>query len=463
MKSKEYTRRTFIMGTAGLLAGCATARRPRYPSANETLNVACIGVGGMGAGDVGRVDATGANIVALCDVDWKRAKGSFEAFPEARRYKDYREMLDKEKDIDAVTVSTPDHTHAPAALMAMALGKHVRVQKPMSWSVSEARAMTKAARKYNVATAMGNQGHAAPGVRRICEMLWSDAIGPVREAHVWTNHGGLPMSVNAPLPAAPVPENLDWNLWLGIAPERPYNPGYAPGTWRPWWDFGGGALGDMACHIMDPANWALQLGAPTSVECVMERGANRQTAPERSIIKYQFPARPFKEDLPSVKWHGKTLPPLTLYWYDGTFPDGTPNLPPRPAGIPENEVLGDHNDDGFNGSYFVGDDGVATTGCYGSNSRLLPAERMKDFVMPDEVIPRVDGTSHYEWVRACKGGPAAGSNFDYAGPFTEIVNLGNVALRVGAGKEIEWDGKRMKSPNRPEANQLLDREPRIGW
>jgi hypothetical protein len=417
----------------------------------------------MGAGDVRRVYDTGENVVALCDVDWDRAKDTFKALPEARRYKDYREMFDKEKAIDAVTITTPDHTHAPAALMAMALGKHVRVQKPLSWSLSEARAMTKAARKYKVATAMGNQGHAAAGVRQICEILWSDAIGPVREAHAWTNRCGYSEASTGPLPAAPVPEALDWNLWLGTAPERPYNPGYAPSSWRAWWDFGCGALGDMACHIMDPANWALQLGAPASVECIMEHGCSRQNAPMASIIKYEFPARPFKEDLPSVNWYGKTLPPVTLYWYDGKLADGTPNLPPRPEGLPKGERLGDVNEDGENGSYFVGADGIATTGCYGGKSRLLPAESMSDFIMPDEVIPRVEGSSHQEWIDACKGGVPAGSNFDYAGPFTEIVSLGNVALRVGAGKVIEWNGKRMRSPNCPEANQFLDREPRTGW
>ncbi len=451
------------MSGAGLLAGCATARRPRYASPNEKLNIACIGVGGMGAGDVRRVADTGENIVALCDVDWDRAKGPFEAFPKAKRYKDYREMLDKERDIDAVTVSTPDHTHAPAALMAMALGKHVRVQKPMSWSVSEARAMTKAARKYKVATAMGNQGHSADGVRQMCEILWSDAIGPVRKAYIWTNRSGYSKGTTGPLPAAPVPEALDWNLWLGIAPERPYNPGYAPASWRGWWDFGSGALGDMACHIMDPANWALQLGAPTSVECIMERDCNRQNAPMASIVKYEFPARPFYEDLPSVKWYGMTLPPLTVYWYDGMLADGTQNLPPRPEGIAADEQLGDVNEDGENGSYFVGDDGIATTGCYGGRSRLLPAERMSDFPMPDEVIPRVNSTSHQEWINACKGGTPACSHFDYAGPFTEIVNLGNIAVRVGAGKVVEWNAKRMKSPNCPEANQFLSRQPRTGW
>jgi hypothetical protein len=344
--------------------------------------------------------------------------------------------------------------------MAMAYGKHVRVQKPMSWSVSEARAMAKAARKYKVATAMGNQGHAGDGVRQMCEILWSDAIGPVREAAIWTDRPDWPQGIREPLPAAPVPDSLDWNLWLGIAPERPYHPGYAPSSWRGWWDFGCGALGDMGCHIMDPANWALQLGAPTSVECIMEQGCNSQTGPTASIIKYEFPARPFKEDLPSVKWHGKMLPPLTMYWYDGKFADGTQNLPPRPEGVPEGAQLGE----GDNGSYFVGDDGIATTGCYGGGTRLLPVERMSDFSMPDEVIPRVpDGNSYQEWINACKGGTPAGSNFDYAGPFTEIVNLGNLAVRVGVGKVVEWDAKRMQSPNCPEANQFLSREPRTGW
>jgi hypothetical protein len=216
----------------------------------------------------------------------------------------------------------------------------------------------------------------------------------------------------------------------------------------------------MGCHIMDPAYWALQLGAPSTIECVMEQGNTDQSPPKCAIVKYTFPARPFREPYPSVKWYGSVLPPVTVYWYDGTLPDGSPNLPPRPEGIPDDELLGE----GENGSYFVGESGLATTGCYGNGSRLLPSQLMEDYAAPDEVIPRVpDGNPYLEWVTACKGEGAMGSSFDYAGPFTETVLLGNVAVRVGEGKTIAWDAEAMRSPNCPEANLYLDREYRTDW
>jgi len=454
MTEHGFTRRTFLMGSALAIAGLQTAARAagRRVSPNEKLNMGGIGAGGQGGGDIRDMGAE--NVVALCDVDWNRAAESFKTFPNARRYRDFRVMLEKEK-LDAVTVGTPDHTHTVAALAAMQLGIHVRVQKPLTWSIAEARALTKAAHKYNVVTAMGNQGHAGSGVREMCEILWSNAIGPVREAHIWTDRPIWDQSPKqANLPSVAVPENMDWDLWLGPAPYRHYNPGYAPFSWRGWWEFGCGALGDMACHIMDPANWALQLGTPTSVECVTMEGGSEETPPVKSIIKYEFPARPFREKV-DVVWKGKTLPPVTVYWYDGGF------KPPLPAGVPEGTKLGD----GSNGSYFVGDDGAATTGCYGDGTRLLPDERMKDFKQPDEVIPRVpDDDSHLEFANACKGGPAPGSNFDYSGPFTEVVHLGSLAVRAGVGQKIQWDSKAMRSPNMPEVNHFVARQnTRRGW
>jgi len=454
MRDHGFTRRTFLMGSAMAIAGLQTAARAagRRVSPNEKLNMGGIGAGGQGGGDIRDMGAE--NVVALCDVDWDRAAQSFKTFPNARRYRDFRVMLEKEK-LDAVTVGTPDHTHTVAALAAMQLGIHVRVQKPLTWSIAEAQALTKAAHKYNVVTAMGNQGHAGSGVREMCEILWSNAIGPVREAHTWTDRPIWDQSPKtANLPSVAVPEDMDWDLWLGPAPYRHYNPGYAPFAWRGWWEFGCGALGDMACHVMDPANWALQLGTPTSVECVTMEGGSEQTPPTKSIIKYEFPARPFREKY-DVAWKGKTLPPVTVYWYDGGF------RPPLPAGVPEGTKLGD----GSNGSYFVGDDGVATTGCYGDDTRLLPDERMKDFKQPDGVIPRVqDDDSHLEFANACKGGPAPGSNFDYSGPFTEVVHLGSLAVRAGVGKKIQWDSKAMRSPNMPEVNRFVERQnTRRGW
>ncbi len=459
---KHVTRRTFLMGTTALAAGIIAGAKPvRHQSPNETLNVACVGVGGMGRSDVGGIVNTGQNIVALCDVDWKRAAETFERLPNAPRFWDYRVMLDKVKDIDAVTVTTPDHMHAPVTLAAMELGLHVRVQKPMTARIGEARQLTEMARDKGLVGAMGNQGHSGDGVRQLCEMLWDDAVGEVREVHIWTNRpDDWPQGMKEPLPEQKVRPQLDWDLWLGVAPARPYNDGYCPSVWRGWWDFGCGALGDMGCHIMDPAYWALQLGAPTSVSCVEQHNCTVQSPPIHSIIKYEFPERPFLAPYPSVKWYGKTLPPVTVYWYDGQRPDGSPNLPPRPDGIGTDELLGE----GDNGSYFVGSDGIATTGTYGNDSRLLPADRMQDYTMPDEVIPRIENSDPYlEWVKACKGGPAIGSHFDYSGPFTETVLLGNVAARVGSNVLIEWDNKSMRSHNCPEANQHINREYRTGW
>jgi predicted dehydrogenase len=454
MSERGLTRRTFLMGSALTVAGLPTVAGAagRRGSPTEKLNVAAIGAGGMGASDVRGMSRE--NLIALCDVDWDRAAESFNRFPNARRYKDFRVMLDKEPLLDAVTVSTPDHTHTVAALEAMRRGIHVRVQKPLTWSIAEARALREAAHKYKVVTAMGNQGHAGDGVRQMCEILWSNAIGPVREAHIWTNRPVWDQTPRQKLPSQAVPEQMDWDLWLGPAPYRHYNRGYAPWDWRGWWEFGCGALGDMACHIMDPANWALQLVTPTSVECVSMEGGSEETPPMKSIIKYEFPARPFREKV-EVAWSGKTLPPVTVYWYDGGL------MPPQPPGVPEGTRLGD----GDNGSYFVGDDGVATTGCYGGGTRLLPEQRMKDFTMPDEVIPRVpEGNSYVEYAMACKGGPLPGSNFDYSVPFTEVVHLGSLAVRAGVGVKIHWDAKAMRSPNVPRVNLFVGRQhPRRGW
>ena len=455
-KSIRLSRRSFIAGAAAtVVASTAYARTPRIKSANEKLNIACVGVGGMGSSDVMGIAATGENIVALCDVDSRRGGALFRHFSDAKNFADYRVMFDKVKNIDAVTVSTPDHMHAPITRAALELGLHVRVQKPMTATVGEARSLTALARSNNLIGAMGNQGHSGSGVRQLCEMLWDNAIGDVREVHIWTNRPEWPQGITAPLPEEEIRKGLDWNLWLGVAPYRPYNKGYCPFKWRGWWDYGCGALGDMGCHIMDPANWALQLGAPVSIECVKQGGCTDQSPPLYSVIKYEFPEREFKDPYPSVKWYGKKLPPVTVYWYDGKLPDGTPNLPDFPEGA---QGLRD------NGSLFIGTDGMATTGTYGGGSRLLPKERMNDYTMPDEVIPRVqDGNPYLEWVTACKGGAMIGANFDYAGPFTETVLLGNVATRVGEGINIQWDADALHSPNCEEANRYIERKYRQGW
>ena len=448
MEKMTLNRRAFLAASTTTLAmaGCATKMNtarvvPRVVSPNEKLNIAGIGVGGMGGGDIR--SCLSDNVVALCDVDWKRAEETFYKIPNATKFKDYREMLDKmDKEIDACVISTPDHTHAPAAYMAMNMGKHVRVQKPLTHTIAEARLLRETAKQCGVITAMGNQGHSGDGVRELCEMLWAGAIGDVTEVHIWTNRPIWPQGIKHALPGKPVPETMEWDLWLGSAPMRPYNKAYAPFNWRGWWDFGCGAIGDMACHIMDPAFWSLQLMAADtySVEVVMQKGMTEQTPPTASTIKYEFPAR-------------GAMPPVTLYWYDGKG-----NLPKRPADIPADEKLGE----GDNGSLFVGTEGYLTTGCYGADSRLLPAEKMKDYKKPARIIPRIpDGNPYQNWIQCCKTGESASSNFDYAGPLTEVANMGNVALL--AGEKIVFDVDKMEITNVKSANQYLTKEYRKGW
>jgi predicted dehydrogenase len=449
MKKLKISRRSFLAGTAAAIAtGCTTTTKGKAPakistrSPNEVVNVAGIGCGGKGQSDIWGSKQAGANIVALCDVDQKTGEASFARFPDVPKYNDYRVMLEKQKDIDACTVSTPDHMHAMIAMACIKSGKHVYVQKPLTHSVEEARLLAEAAREYKVATQMGNQGHCGDGVRECCEMIWSGVIGDIHTTYTWTNRPIWPQGIPDPLPEEPVPPHMNWDVWIGGAPFRPYNHGYAPFNWRGWWDFGCGALGDMACHIMDPANWALKLGYPSSVECVMQENNNAQTGPTKSVIKYEFPKR------------GK-MGPVTLYWYDGM--EGN-NPPPRPEGIPAETKIGD----GDNGTLFIGTKGMICCGTYGEEPRLLPEELNQDFKKPDPTIERIPEEDPYiDWLRACKGGQPACSNFDYAGPFTEIVLLGNIALRTG--KRIEWDGPNMCSTNCPEAAQYVKKQYREGW
>jgi len=459
MKNKrDMTRRAFLAGTttaAVAASGCATRMNtaqvvPKKVSPNEKLNVAAIGAGGMGGGDISACRKE--NVVALCDVDWDRAAKSFKTFPNAKKYRDYRNMLEEMPEIDAVTISTPDHTHAPAAYMAMKLGKHVYVQKPLTHTVGEARLLTETAREAGVATQMGNQGHSGNGVRDLCEMIWSGAIGQVSEAHVWTHR---PVWANQgrpdPLPPSVTPENLDWDRWIGSAPMRPFGVGYAPFDWRAWLDFGGGSLGDMACHIMDPVFWSLKLveASDYTVEVVMQRGRNEQTFPLTTTIKYSFPAR-------------ADMAPVDVYWYDGHWEEGGKrvyNRPKRPSGIPAGQELGDDN---MNGSFLIGDKGIITTGEYGGRSRLMPDEKMADYEKPDPWLPRVKGGNHYQnWLDACKGGEPACSNFDYSGPFTEMVNFGN--LTVKSGKKLHWDNKKGVVTNVSNPAAIVSKEYRKGW
>ena len=449
MNKTSITRRAFLAATttATVLAGCQSKPNtakvvPGKVSPNEKLNIAGIGAGSKGQEDILTCSSQN-NIVAICDVDWDNASKTMSQLPNAKKYKDYRKMLEEMgKGIDAVTISTPDHIHAPAAYMAMKLGKHVYVQKPLTHTIAEARLLARTARETKVATQMGNQGHSGRSVREACEMIWSGAIGNVREAHVWTDRpqGRWAQGVSEPLPEQPVPANVDWDLWINGAPMRPYNSGYHPRRWRGWFDFGCGALGDMACHIMDPAFWGLRLmDAKTySVELIASEGRNPQTFPVYETVKYSFPAR-------------GDMPPVNVYWYDNG------NKPKRPADLPEGQEIGD----GANGSLFIGDKGYLTAGEYGGKPRLLPDERMASYKKPNPKLERVEGGHYRNWMNACKGGPAACSSFDYSGPFTEMVLLGCVAIRVNA--RLDWDAGAMKITNNAEANAFVSKTYRQGW
>jgi predicted dehydrogenase len=417
------------------------------PSANNKLNIAGVGVGGMGGGNLGAVEKT-ENIVALCDVDWDYAKGTFGKYPNAKRFKDYRKMLDEMgKDIDAVIIATPDHTHAVIAMECMKRGKHVYVQKPLTKTVYEARMLTEAARKYKVVTQMGNQGHSGDGIRNMCEWIWDGAIGKVREVHAWTNRPVWPQGMNRPAEEMEVPETLDWDLWIGPAPMRPYHRAYHPWDWRAWVDFGTGALGDMACHIMDPIFWALKLKYPVSVQGSYAANVEKkwgkvgvnESYPLGSIIHLEYPER---GDLPAVKVH----------WYDGGL------LPERPAELEQERRMGD----GDGGVLFIGDKGKLMCGCYGSRPELIPYSRMREYKKPAQSIERITTSHEMNWVNACKGIGVSSTPFDYAGPFTEMVLMGNLCL-FRPGEKIQWDGDNMKVTNIPDLNKYVNPPYREGW
>ncbi len=444
--SSALPRRQFIKTTATAAFSFQIVKRhvlggPGYTAPSEKVTLGCIGIGGQGAGDIRDLDDSGlANITALCDVDLDHAAGTIKKYPNAKLYRDYRELIEKQKDIDAVLVATPDHLHAPASLLAMRAGKHVYVEKPLSHTIAEARAMRDVAKETNRVTQMGNQGHASEGIRLTREWIQAGVIGAVTEVHVWSDRPGKfwnSQGKSYPTETPPIPKNLDWDLWLGPAKERPYHPDFCPRKWRGWWDFGCGALGDMAVHNADPAFYALDLGAPDWVEAESSPN-NNQSFPEWSIITYHFPAR---GDQPAVK----------MVWYDGG------KLPPRPPGLEETRQLGD------NGIYFVGSKGCLLAGGWSGTPRLVPESRMKDFVMPAKVIPRSLGGHRKEFLEACKTGKPedAQSGFWYSAPFTESLLVGLLAVRFG--KRVEWDSAALKSPNTPEADGLIHKDYRPGF
>jgi predicted dehydrogenase len=470
----SLNRRQFLYYST--LAGGAALSFPyiaRTQDANNKLNVAVIGAGGKGAGDTDSVAGLGENIVALCDVDEGILRKRAEKYPRAKLFRDYRKMLEKMKEIDAVIVSTPDHHHAPASLLAMKLGKHVYCQKPLTHSVHEARAMRKIAAEKKVATQMGNQGSGAGGLRRSVEVIRAGVIGPVRELHVWSNRPIWPQGIDRPAGEDPVPPELDWDLWLGPAPKRPFKAKgtYHPFAWRGWQDFGTGALGDMACHTVNMPFRALKLGYPTVVEAEASSGMNKETYPKTSRIRFEFPAR-------------EGLVPLKFWWYDGGWKpnenilqhvgayyasqkdkDGNPRKIPASGCL----LIGDK------AQLFSPDDyGAQFVLRFSDEKEFKPATRQEKQdahtvdIEHDAIrgiphsIPRSPGHDK-EWVDAIRGGKPAYSNFDIAAYLTEIILLGCVALRVGEGKKLDWDGPNMRAKNAPEAAEFVRRKYRKGW
>ena len=518
--SNRYTRRDFVGDTARLAVGAMIVPRHvlgrGYKPPSRTLNIACVGIGGMGMQNMKRF--LDENIVAICDVDFPYVERSLAgelrpregqsgvtpeqeklraAYTKATKYADFREMLDKQKDIDAVIVATPDHLHAVIAMAAMQAGKHVYVQKPLTYSVYEARLLSKTAKSTGVVTQMGNQGHSMEGTRRIMELIASGVIGPVHEAHVWTDRPvrywaqGIPRPVppsaapasqpsapppNGPQPAGPPPpprwsmrtvdnavlkamaENpqtpppgLDWNLFLGPAKEIPYHPAYHPFSWRGWVDFGVGAIGDMGAHLIDQVFWALGLTYPTSISASSTPwggGAqNPASYPLATLVQYEFAARPASGRTPAQ-------PPVKVYWYDGGL------MPGRPPFLPD-EITLPRGDGG--GGVFVGTKGILTYDTYGNNPKVYPESVARAAERVPKTFPRVEVPHEVNFAQACKGEAKASAPFEYSSMLTETMLLGIAALRAGQGKKVLYDGANMRFTNAPDANQYLTREYRSGW
>jgi predicted dehydrogenase len=437
--NSPQSRRTFLKqsGLAGVgfwAAGSLTPSLAKPPGPNERINIAVIGAGGRGRANIQAVAKT-ENIVALCDVDDVRAAESYRQFPKVPVYHDFRAMLEKQKNIDAVIVATPDHLHAHASIMAMRLGKHCYTEKPLCHSVWECRQMKEVAQKHRVATQMGNQGTASNDLRRAVEIVRSGVLGDVREVHIWTNRPIWPQNLNRPKETPAVPKTLDWELWLGPAPHRPYHRAYVPHDWRGWWDLGTGALGDMGCHTINMPFMALRLGYPSAITAELDTPLNNETAPMGCRVTYEFPAR------------GK-LPAVRLYWYERRQPD---------AKLLHGQKIAN------SGAVLVGTNGsLYSASDYGGNLRLLPERNFEKFKEPDPTLPRSPG-HHREWLDAIRGGRPAMSNFvDYAALLAEVVLLGNVAIRVG-GKRVVWNAEKMQAVDLPAADAFIRREYRKGW
>jgi predicted dehydrogenase len=463
---RQFIRVSALAAGATALAGCAVGRGPRI-SPNNKLNIGVIGIGGKGGHDTAMCMTE--NIVALCDVDENIGARVRRQHPNATFYRDYRRMLEKEKSLDAVIVATPDHTHAVIATMAMRMGKHIYCQKPLTQTIYEARLLRQLAAQGRFATQMGNQGSANDGLRRAVDVIQAGIIGPVREVYVWSSRPVWMQGIDRPAGSDPVPSTLDWDLWLGPAPLRPFKEGvYHPFSWRGWLDFGTGALGDMACHTVNMPFRALKLGYPVEVEAQSPL-MNKETYPLKSKIRFQFPAR-------------EGLPPLTFWWYDGgnLLPEpknwhiqDCSNKPPRDVTADVEALLESVPD---SGCLLIGDKGkLFAPDDYGTRFFLKLSDE-KEFTngkdheavkaIPQSIVLNAfkgddDFRHHQEWIAACKGGRPGYSNFDVAAYLTEIILLGCVALRVG--KKLEWDGPNMRATNAPEAAPFIRREYRQGW
>lgn len=436
------SRRNFLKQAGTLAAGITIVPSTviaglGHKAPSDKLNIAGIGVGGMGRSNLRAMNTE--NIVALCDVDWKYAARCFNDYPGAQKYMDYREMLDEMDDeIDAIMISTPDHTHYVSAADSMRAGKHVYVQKPLTHSVYESRMLAQIAEETGVATQMGNQGNSGEGIRLICEWIWNDEIGEVKEVHAWTNRPIWPQGLMRPMETPSLPPTLDWNNFIGPAPWRPYHPSYTPWNWRAWWDFGTGALGDMGCHIIDPVFMALDLGQPTTLEGSSTQ-VNTESAPMAEKVIYHFPERPRKNKV--------NMPALKFTWYDGGL------LPERPEGLPEGKMMGD----GGGGAMFVGTKGTLICSTYARDPYIVGREMDPPSVAQE--FRRVTESHEMDWVRACKENHRnrvnPSSHFGYSGPLNEVVVMGNLAVRLQDLKRpLEWDGENMRITNIDEMEEI---------
>jgi predicted dehydrogenase len=468
MKSEGnmISRRGFLTRAAGTAVGFTIL--PRYvlggsgfTSPSEKLNIAVIGAGNQGTNNLkGLLQFSDVQIIAICDVAEQAAfagravigrnpalrivenqyadKEQTKNYAKCAGFVDFREMFDKQKGIDAVLIATPDHNHAIATMWAIKNKKHVYCEKPLTHNIYEARKITETAREAGIVTQMGNQGHSGEGIRLTVEWIRDGVIGDIREVHSWShNLGRFDDNTTRPKEQPPVPQGLNWDLWLGPKPNRPFHPAYHPGLWRGWWDFGNSTIGDMACHNMDPAFWALDLGHPESVEASSTE-FNDETAPLGAIYYYQFGAR------------GK-MPPVRVIWYSGGV------LPPKPEELEEQRNL----TGGGNGILFIGDKGKIMCDGWGGTPQIVPHSKMKEYKQPQKTIPRVGGDHLRNWIDSCKKGTKACSDFSYSGPMTEAVLLGNVALRTG--KKIYWDAQNMTATNAPQAQQFINPAYENGW